>query len=437
MKSLSRHLTISLAASLIVFFSAQAVLVGYEMREHTEESVIAHLKDDAQGILRAWLEQSALLDVEQLQHIPEVFTRPFSGHYFQIYQDDKRVRSRSLWDVELPALEVGVHRGLVGPEEQPLLALCEQYVVHGKSMVLCVAEDTSALEAITLYIQKRMLALSMGALLLLVLIQVWVIRRGLRPLSAVRQELQQLERGEIDKLHQAVPAEISPLVQEVNHLLIVLQQRLQRSRNATGNLSHALKTPLTVIFQILERRRDDKDFASLLHQAKNIQAHINRELARARTAGQLPGGHWVHPEKDVRDLVAPLSAVYQQRIHIDLQVEHIQQMPADREDMMELLGNLIDNACKWANGQVTVRMFEVDGLRIIIEDDGPGMDEEAQLLVLGRGVRLDEAKQGHGLGLSIVRDIVDAYHGDVELGNSAALGGLRVTVNLQLQHPEV
>jgi len=435
MKSLSRHLTISLAASLIVFFSAQAVLVGYEMREHSEDSLVSRLKDDAEDILRAWVEQPNMLDGGQLQHVPEMFTRPFSGYYFQIHQGNRIVRSRSLWDTELPALQAGVHRDLKGPEQQVLLVVCQQFVVRGDALVLCVAEDTSELEAITLYIQKRMIALSFGALLLLLLLQIWVIRRGLQPLAVVRQELQQLERGEIDKLQQAVPAEISPLVEEVNHLLVVLQQRLQRSRNATGNLSHALKTPLTLIFQILERKSDDKDSAALLQQAQTIQDHINRELSRARTAGQLPGGHWTHPAKDLQDLVATLSAVYRERIHIDLHIEQIQQLPADREDMMEMLGNLIDNACKWAKGRVVVRMFENAGLHIWIEDDGPGMDEEAQLLVLGRGVRLDEAKQGHGLGLSIVRDIVDAYHGSFELGHSQKLGGLKVTVNLQLLHP--
>lgn len=434
MKSLSRHLTISLTISLFVFSSVLVFIVGHEIREHAEKNLINRLKDDTQGILRSFIEQPISFDAEQLQYLPEMFTRPFSGHYFQIVQDDKIMRSRSLWDVELPALAAGIHRKVQGPGQQQLLAFCENYVVRGKHITLCLAEDTSELEVITRYIQQRMISLSLFGLLLLLLVQIWAIRRALRPLSMVRQELHQLERGEITELQQQVPAEISQLVQEVNHLLIVLQQRLQRSRNAMGNLSHALKTPLTIIFQILERRQNDQDNLALLQQAKNIQSHINRELSRARTAGQLPGGHWPNPALDMRDLVSTLAAVYRQRVHIHLHMDEIQQIPADREDMMELLGNLIDNACKWAVQRVDVCLSVDDtGLHILIEDDGPGMDEQAMLLVQGRGVRLDEAKQGHGLGLSIVGDIVEAYHGTLLLSRSQELGGLQVNIDLRLK----
>ena len=433
MKSLSRHLTISLAVSLICFFLLQAVLVGKEMRELTESGVLSRLQDDMEGVLAAWVEQPRINDVEQLQHVPDIFKRPFSGHYFQITQNNTTIHSRSLWDVELPLLTTGVHREIQGPSQQQLLVLCQNYVVHGDSLQLCLAEDTSELEATTFFIQKRMIGLSFGALLLLLLIQVWAIRRGLRPLSTVRKELKQLELGEIDKLQQEVPAEISPLVEEVNHLLIVLQQRLDRSRKAMGNLSHALKTPLTIIFQILERKTGDEDSKQLLNQAHHIENHINRELTRAKTAGQLHGGHWGHPEQDIRDLVSTLSSVYRQQINISLSSSKLKPLPADREDMMELMGNLIDNACKWAQTKVNVHMYEDSGLHITIEDDGPGMEEEEQVLVLGRGIRLDETKQGHGLGLSIVRDIVDAYHGKFEL-DSSKLGGLKVDVYLQLLH---
>lgn len=433
MKSLSRHLATSLAVSLICFFLVQSLLVGKEVRQLTEDGVLASLRDDMESILTSWAELTNINDVEQLPHVPEIFKRPFSGHYFQVIQNENIIRSRSLWDVEFVARTVGIHRGVQGPGQQQLLVLCEDYVVHGKPLVLCVAEDTSELEETTLFIQKRMLWLSFGALLILLLIQIWVIRHGLRPLSVVRKELKQLERGEIDKLKQAVPAEISPLVEEVNHLLIVLQQRLQRSRNAMGNLSHALKTPLTLIFQILERRENDKDTNQLLTQARQIEDHINRELSRARTAGQFHGGHWPHPDRDVRDLVATLTAVYQHQISIALNIQEIASLPTDREDMMEMLGNLIDNACKWANSQVSVQIYEDAGLHIIIEDDGPGMQEEEREKVLGRGIRLDETKQGHGLGLSIVRDIVGAYHGKFEL-DSSQWGGLKVKINLQLQH---
>ena len=428
MKSLSRHLTISLAASLICFFLIQAVLVGMEMRKLTENSVLSRLEDDMEGILAALSVQPGEEPAINWEHIPAIFMRPFSGHYFHVRQGKQSVRSRSLWDSVLPVQEPGIYRAVDGPADQQLLILSRSFVVHGQPLLLSVAEDTSAQESTSLYFQKRLLVLSLAALLLLLVIQVWVIRRGLKPLAGLRTELQQLERGETEKLEQPVPAEISPLVEEVNRLLMVLQQRLLRSRNAMGNLSHALKTPLTLMFQILEKRQDDEEYAQLLEQAQRIEVHINRELSRARMAGQSPGGHWLKPEQDVRDLVSTLDAIYRQRITIELQIAEVTSVSADREDMMELIGNLLDNACKWAKGQVVLNMHQQPGLHIVIEDDGSGMKPEEQLLVLGRGVRMDEAKQGHGLGLAIVRDIVDAYGGKLELGQSNTLGGLKVSV---------
>ncbi|MCK5482029.1 MAG: ATP-binding protein, partial [Gammaproteobacteria bacterium] len=240
MTSLSRHLTISLAVSLICFFLIQAALVGMEMRKLTEDGVISRLEDDMEGILAALSAEPGEETAVEWEHIPAIFMRPFSGHYFQIHQGEQSIRSRSLWDSVLPLQEAGIYRAVEGPANQQLLILSRSYVVRGQTILLSVAEDTSELEATSLYFQKRLLALSLGALLLLLAIQIWVIRRGLKPLSGVRRELQQLERGETEKLKQPVPAEISPLVEEVNRLLMVLQQRLLRSRNAMGNLSHAL-----------------------------------------------------------------------------------------------------------------------------------------------------------------------------------------------------
>jgi len=429
-RSLSRHLTISLAVSLVCFFLLQAVLVGMEMRKLAEDSVLSRLEDDMERILAALSVQPGEAAAIDWEHIPAIFIRPFSGHYFQIRQGKQSARSRSLWDSVLPVQEAGIYRAVEGPVNQQLLILSRSYVLHGQSILLSVAEDTSTLEATSLYFQKRLLALSLAALLLLLVIQVWVIRRGLKPLAGLRAELQQLERGETERLEQPVPAEISPLVEEVNRLLMVLQQRLLRSRHAMGNLSHALKTPLTIMFQILERKPDDEDSAQLLEQARRIERHINRELSRARMAGQSPGGIWLEPEQDVRDLASTLEAMHRQRVRIQFRIEEMPAIRADREDMMELIGNLIDNACKWAKGRVVFNMYQQSGLYIIIEDDGPGMKSEDLLLVTGRGVRMDEAKQGHGLGLAIVREIVDAYGGKLELDQSHKLGGLRASVYL-------
>ena len=428
MRSLSRQLTISLAASLICFFLLQALLVGSEMRKLTENGVISRLEDDMEGVLATLSIESTGELAMELEHIPVIFMRPLSGHYFQIQLGKQRIRSRSLWDSQLAVENPGIYRSVKGPSEQPLLILSRSYRFHGKPLLLMVAEDTSALEATSRYFQNRMLALSLGVLLLLLAIQVWVIRRGFRPLGGLREELRMLERGEVEKLEQPVPAEIAPLVEEVNRLLLVLQQRLLRSRHAMGNLSHALKAPLTLMFHILERRQEDKECVQLLKQVHAIERNINRELSRARMAGQSPAGIWTHPAEDLQDLISTLRKVYQQRIQIEPKMAEITGAGADREDMLELIGNVLDNACKWATNQVSISIYLETGLHIIVEDDGPGMSLEEQAQVLERGVRMDEAKQGHGLGLAIVRDIAVAYGGSVEFGRSEVLGGLKISI---------
>ncbi|MDX8406159.1 MAG: ATP-binding protein [Mariprofundus sp.] len=420
----------SLALSLIVFFLIQAVLIGIEMRKLTEDGVVSRLQDDMEGIVAAFSAEPDKAITVDWEHIPSIFIRPFSSHYFQVSYKDKVIRSRSLWDHALDIQKPGIYRAVEGPVNQKLLILARLYVVHGQEILLSVAENTSELEATSLYFQKRMLILSFIVLLVLLMIQVWVIRYSLKPLVGLKKELQDLERGEIGRLKQSVPSEITPLVEEVNHLLEVLQQRLVRSRHAMGNLSHALKTPLTLMFQILERRQNDSDCTRLLEQAKRIELHMNRELSRAKTAGQSPAGIWPQPKEDMRDLIDALEAVHCQRVHIALELGHIEKIYAEREDMMELAGNLIDNACKWAKGHIQVKMYHQSGLMIEIEDDGPGMTTEESLQVLARGVRMDETKQGHGLGLAIVREIVDSYGGELELKKSARLGGLSVWVCL-------
>ena len=167
MKSLSRHLTISLAASLICFFLIQAVLVGMEMRKLTESSVLSRLEDDMEGILTALTVQPGEAVTVDWEHIPSIFMRPFSGHYFQIRQGKQSVRSRSLWDSALPVQEPGIYRNVAGPADQQLLILSRSFVVHGQAVLLSVAEDTSAQEVTSLYFQKRLLVISLAALLLL------------------------------------------------------------------------------------------------------------------------------------------------------------------------------------------------------------------------------------------------------------------------------
>ena len=270
-------------------------------------------------------------------------------------------------------------------------------------------------------------------MLLILLLQRLTVSRALRPLERVRQQIAQLQQGQRSALDRGVPRELEPLVAQINHLLAHTEDTLKRSRNALGNLGHALKTPLAVLVS-LAGRDELHDYpelrASLLDSLQQIEQRLARELGRARLAGDaLPGAHFVCAE-ELPGLFSTLAMIHDRGLHLDWQAAAGLRLPWDREDMLELLGNLLDNACKWATHQVRLRIEgTAEGYLLQVEDDGPGIDAEQRAEVLSRGTRMDEQVAGHGLGLGIVRDIVDAWGGRLELVDSQ-LGGLCVRISL-------
>ncbi len=272
--------------------------------------------------------------------------------------------------------------------------------------------------------------LAAAGIALILVIQGIVIRRTFQRLDYIRAELQQLDAGNINKLNEAVPAEIYPIIKEFNHLLSLMQERLERSRNALGNLAHALKTPLNLLTQHL-----DADISATSHQQAQLQAErirqlTERELKRARMAGLGNTTQRFDPRVELPVLVEVLAQVHHKSPRcITLDIAPTITRFGDREDMLELLGNLLDNACKWAQQQVRCQISRVAGkVQISVEDDGNGRTEAELQQMTARGVRLDESVEGHGLGLSICKDITKLYGGTLVFARSTQLGGLRVTV---------
>jgi signal transduction histidine kinase len=229
------------------------------------------------------------------------------------------------------------------------------------------------------------------------------------------------------------------LVREVNHLLRLLAEKLQRSRNAMGNLAHALKAPLSLLTQ-LARQENVGAAEELKQHITTIRQLMDRELKRARLMGQgSPGVRFV-PQDEMPVLVTMLQRMFTtdseqgakaKKLDIQWQAPDSTFM-FDRDDMLELIGNLLDNACKWAKHKVNCQVQgEERHLQLVVEDDGPGCSREEMSRLTTRGVRIDESAPGHGLGLAIVRDIVEAYGGELEMSHSASLGGLRVFVKLE------
>lgn len=441
MRSIEARLNGGLALSLILVFVLLGILMSVSFRMLAEDYILTRLEHDAESLLTALIvrtgPESFGLRGDRLN---PVYQRAYSGHYYRIEIAGQVLRSRSLWDqdLELPPVAVGEARALRldGPEDQLLLARVAGYRKAGQDVVIAVTEDLTPIRAEVRRAQLRYALFGVIALALLLLLQRVILRSGLRPLAHTGDELDALEQGERRALSETVPREVLPLVRKINRLLATLQQRLQRSRNALGNLAHALKTPLTLLGQIADRNDNFRDAATAAQTRaliEKIRTLTERELKRARLAGTAEHGGQLRLRAVLDALAGVLRQMYRERgLRIDIEVPDDLTLAADREDMHELFGNLFDNACKWARSRVRVRAArDRDGVTLAFEDDGPGRDDAELERLNRRGVRIDEgAVPGHGLGLAIAQDVVSHYGGELRLGRSAELGGFLAEVVL-------
>lgn len=437
MRSLQTRLGTGLIVSLIVLFVLQWWVVSRAIQSMTEGYVASHLRHDGENLLAVFLPDGVpALDPER---IDPIYKRPFSGHYYQIESGGEPLRSRSLWDqaLSLPPVKVGEQRRIhaVGPQRQPLLLWVGGFKKRDREVVIGVAEELSAVAADLRRFQLLYGVLSLGVLGLLILIQRRLVAAGLAPLETVRREILSLERGEIDQLREEVPTELQPFIREINRLLEATRQRLQRSRNALGNLAHALKGPLTLLTRLADRsavRTDPAVREELIAQTETLRRLLDRELKRARLAGSSQPGKPLALREELGQLIDALKKIYREKsVEIESTVPPEARFVGDREDLLELFGNLLDNAFKWGRHRIALQVTSgPDGFLISVEDDGPGCPPEALERLSTRGVRVDESAVGHGLGLAIVSDIVAQYGGEISFGLSERLGGFLVRAKL-------
>ena len=375
------------------------------------------------------------------------FSKPYSGLYWQVDGINPPavglLRSRSLWDdvLRLPADAPGngeLHQHhIAGPSDSALGAVERVVRVAGeraavRSFRLVVAADEQQMNAPIerfsglLWLALGLLGLGLG---LAVVIQVWV---GLAPLKRLRGALAAVRSGDAQQLAGRFPAEVQPLVDEFNTVLANNAEVVERARTQAGNLAHALKTPLSVIANAAGN--ESGELAQLAcAQVELARTQIDYHLSRSRVAASLrfPGAR--------TPVVAVLEGLLRvmRRIHAERNLALVMQpdtLPAffrgEEQDLQEILGNLLDNACKWAGRRVEVALAVRDGeLSIVLDDDGPGIAEGERLRVLCRGERADEQVPGSGLGLAIVVDLTRLYGGRVDL-DASPLGGLRVRLTL-------
>ena len=438
-----KSLTYRLITTSIVWVGAAllvtAVLLVLLYRGHIDKHFNSSLQDHLEELVSASdMSPAGVLQMTWRPSDPR-FNRPHSGWYWEIQQSGVSVvRSDSLWRDSLEVAEPDIDdiariQQLAGPEDEPLQALVQDiifpqsehpllYVVAGP-----VAEIEEDVRAFTIQVAITLAVLGIGLLL-----AIWFqVHFGLKPLQALKQALGDIRHGEAERLPQSFPQEVQPVVSELNALLDHNAALLERARTQAGNLAHALKNPLTVIRNETTNIEGDQGHI-IRKQADAMATSMDRYLSQIRVAGTAGVlGARADVQAVVKDLVFYMKRLYRQR---NIEISHV--LPADcwfrgeAQDLEEMLGNLIDNACKWARSSVNITAECTDErLVIVVEDDGAGIPETHRQEVIKRGRRLDEDIPGSGLGLDIVRDIAELYRGSLYLDQSEQ-GGVSARLDL-------
>lgn len=449
--SIERRIGAGLLLILLFSMALLALLAEYGVGRLSDSFVTTRLQHDADSLIKALqLEPDGRLSVDP-QHLPTVYQRVDSGHYYQVLSDQQRLRSRSLWEriPELAPLKPGQSISAKLDQGQEHWLVWHQGVrLHDQPLTLWLAEDIAPLERqwrrFTWLLYSAMLLLT----LLLLLTQRWLLRRSFDRIDSVRHAIHLLQQGEIQALSGAIPSEIRPLTEEINRLLTRLEQRISRSRTAMGNLAHELKRALARLRLLQDAlpHQDAEEYQRVLSEMERLTA---RELQRARIAGSPHPGRRFNPNHDLDDLLQVVQRIYP-AVNFSLNLAAPGELPYDRDDMLELLGNLLDNAAKFGASEVQLGLLQSpehlntppappftqstpidNGINnhwcFYVSDNGPGVSDVDLERLTQRGIRLDETAAGHGLGLSICQMIADSYSGQLQIRANHPRG-LRVEV---------
>jgi signal transduction histidine kinase len=380
-----------------------------------------------------------------------LFELPLSGWYWQVTRLDtpkpEGHSSRSLWDSNLPRLPDaedaaagGYRKGYAQGPEDVRLRLVERNIDLGDDgrYLIVVAGDASEIDDEMLSFDR-----TIGAIFAALAVALWLttalqVRFGLSPLKRISESLAAIRSGRAERLQGEFPVEIASLARETNALIEANREIVERARTHVGNLAHALKTPLSVIVNEAAARGSDPLAQKVLEQADIMRDQVERQLERARLAARSTViGTLIDVPPVVTALARTMEKLHRERdIAIAVDVPDHARFRGELQDLEEMIGNLVDNACKWAQSRVAIEVA-ADGpagdgkskVRVIVDDDGPGLSPAEREQVALRGQRLDESKPGSGLGLSIVVELAGLYDGVLTLG-TAPIGGLRAELAL-------
>src|SRR4051794_26998982 len=456
--SLATRLFVSATAWVVVILLITGIVLSSVYRSASERAFDRRLN----LYLRTLVADVATPDEppdKQMQSLGEpLFELPLSGWYWQVTRTDTEKpdlrASRSLWDKKLPKLEeqgneltaAGIRIGYVeGPEGQNL-RMVERPVdlgADGKYLVMVAGDASEIFEetrAFDYYLGGTFAALAV----VLVLTTIFQVRFGLAPLKRISDSIVDIRSGRAERLEGEFPVEIAPLARETNALIDANREIVERARTHVGNLAHAIKTPLSVIVNEASARSRDAFAEKVLEQTEVMRDQVAHHLERARIAARLTIiGTVTEIAPVIEALRRTMEKIHRDRgIVIEVEADASAKFRGERQDIEEMVGNLVDNAWKWAEQRVFIEVLVERGggtpadavadgsmLRILVDDDGRGLSAAERAKVSRRGQRLDESKPGSGLGLSIVVDLAALYGGSLTLGN-APIGGLRAELVL-------
>jgi len=416
---------------------------GFALDRVLSQSVIANFDAQLTYVLNAMIASSEIgPDGEVRFNRPPAdqrFLEPYSGLYFQVTGNQKTdFPSRSLWDRQLKVdtghNDIKLHKYDSREfADEPLRIVERDVIIPGSPTRwrFQVAQTREAVDEQIKALRSTVIwsfaALAAG-LIVLAALQAFY---GLSPLRRVRKELIRVRSGKQDRIDEDYPMEIHPLVHELNLLLAHGEAQAEEARRHAGNLAHALKTPLTVINNAATARAPDLS-DTVVREASVMRRQVDHHLARARAIGRRASAQarttvWTSVEAVER----AVSRLYP-HVTVDIAGDRAACVRVERQDLDEMLGNLVENAAKYGGGRVFVTVeAATDGkVAILVEDDGRGIPPSEREAIFARGARLDTGKPGTGLGLAIVRDVAEIYDGGVDLGESEDLGGLLATLSL-------
>ena len=421
-----------------IWIGVLLLIGGYALDRVLSRSIVDNFDQQLEYVLNAMIAASEIGPDGEVRFTrppaDQRFLEPYSGAYFQISgKGQETFPSRSLWDRRLAAdgghQDIELHkRDSFEFEGEPLRILERDVVLPGSKVRwrFQVAQSRDAIDGqireLRTTLVRSFAALGLG-LLMLAALQAFY---GLWPLRRVRREVVAIRSGTQTRIAENFPREINPLVDEINELLAHSEAQAEEARRHAGNLAHALKTPLTVINNAATAHSDDLD-QTVIREASVMRRQVDHHLARARAIGRRASAQaratvWT----SVQAVERAVTTLYE-NVTIDVAGDRNGQVRVERQDLDEMLGNLVENAAKYGNGRVFVTVESPEGgnVAVLIEDDGPGIPADQRAELFTRGTRLDTTgKPGTGLGLAIVRDVAEIYGGSIHLEQSEDLGGL-------------